>query len=266
MRSNPTLPSGNPDSRRQSLRVRKLIPFLVVAGAVLALAQHGRYYYDSSEGNYGGVYSRGSGTTARRGYYSPGYTAPYGYGTLNTSPWDRQRAAMKVDRQVRIEDQKADRAARDAKLEQEAEERRRNAYVPPPSENPGISISRAPGISSQDTYDSRVDAEIRRNQDAARERYSAPQVEAPRYVPGMTMIGVGDDYYYYKDGKFYTLNKNEKLVQILPPLGATVFDLPESTTQVTVDSTTYYSVGETFYARSLLMGQVVYEVVEDPRA
>jgi hypothetical protein len=173
---------------------------------------------------------------------------------------------MKVEREVRVQQQKDDRAERDAKLEQEAEERRRNAYVPPSSENPGVSISRAPGISSQDTYDSRVDAEIRRNQDAARARYSGPPVDAPKHVPGMTMIGVGDDYYYYKDGKFYTLNKKDQLVQILPPLGAAVFDLPENATQITVDSTTYYAVGETFYSRSLLMGQVVYEVVKDPRA
>ena len=196
-------------------------------------------------------------------YYSE---APNGYGSFGgaigpgtASPTDAAQAAVYQRRRDRAQSSREAREARQQQQQDEAADRRANAYQPPPKEDPGLSLFGYQPTSTEDIAGEMIAANQRRARSGAGSK--SPIRKPP---PGMTPIGVGDSLYYYKDGEFYVLNKNQQPFRVVAPLGATVFDLPADAQTFSSDGKTYFKYKNAYYTRALLMGQVIYEVVEPP--
>lgn len=193
-------------------------------------------------------------------YYSSGPNGTfYGY---NTGFYDRNEFESERFREERRRNDERDRqrqAAERAEREREREQRERNAFHPKPAQPYQVTVH---GYGHR-TYESVVEATLSRNQNEARSHYSQPPV--PEEARGMTMVGVGDDQYYYSKGTFYALDGDNNLAEVEAPQGAMVFSIPEKAETVKVGNTTYYTFDKTYYTRIQVMGRLVYKVVPNPR-
>jgi len=201
---------------------------------------------------------------AQRYFYGNNYR---GYGSFGPG-YDGQPVLSENDaRRVQMREERRERSERDARRREEerktreaqAAQRRQNAYQPPPREEHTITMfgyePRSPEEISQDmVLESRATAAAP----------TGPPPKPPKAIKGMLMVGVGDDIYYYKDGLFYTLNKEERPVRVDAPPEAIVFDLPQAARSVEIQGQSYYEYEGGWFTRVLMMGQVVYKVVPPP--
>lgn len=67
--------------------------------------------------------------------------------------------------------------------------------------------------------------------------------------------------YYYEDGVFYTINRNNQYEVIVPPAGALVQELPDDYDTIVMDGQEYYKVDNTVYRVTLVDGTPLLEVL-----
>lgn len=197
--------------------------------------------------------------------YESSYTDSYGETTsleYSTGYYDKSTVESERRRQERLRDE--DRARQDRivnqMLAERAEDRREaRAYRPPPAEDYEIAIH---GYGEQ-SFESVVDSTLARNQSEARSANFQP-TPTPEAVQGMTLIGVGDDQYYYVEGRFYVLDADDNVEEVEAPEGAMVFSLPKDRETLKAGGLTYYVYNDTYYTRLQVMGRLVYKVMPNP--
>ena len=70
-----------------------------------------------------------------------------------------------------------------------------------------------------------------------------------------------DQPYYYQDGVFYIVNRNNEYEVIVPPAGALVSELPDDYDTIVLDGQDFYKVDDTVYRLTLVDGIPFLEVL-----
>jgi hypothetical protein len=84
---------------------------------------------------------------------------------------------------------------------------------------------------------------------------SLPRQAAPVYAPGPTP-------YYYSDGTFMVPVQSGGYQVMPPPIGAMVTSVPPGAYETTLNGTSYYVSGATYYEPVFANGQVVFRVTQ----
>ncbi|MBM4152969.1 MAG: hypothetical protein FJ220_05560 [Kiritimatiellaceae bacterium] len=129
------------------------------------------------------------------------------------------------------------------------------------------------GSVRQSVGSSRIDRSLRDSATDARDRVSTLPVQRP----GQGCIGSRldrlNDYTcihfhnvpYYYCGGYYYIQDESSYVLVEPPAESIVYELPDGVSSVTVNGTTYFTDGKTYYRPTYVNGQVAYMVVPAPK-
>ena len=88
----------------------------------------------------------------------------------------------------------------------------------------------------------------------------------------VTNVYVGGEEYGYSNGAYYDVQPPKEeggdptFEVVKPPVGATVPSLPDGATQETINGAPYYGYAGTYYKPFYSGSDVVYMVVEKPKA
>ena len=187
------------------------------------------------------------------------------YGSTSTTPASTY-SARDADYERRQQQKEADRRAVKERQRQDSADRLQRArdehepYVAKAPVNNGI-ITDNMNVSAPTL--GQVSDSIFATQSAATAQAMA-RASAPRNVPGMMLVIVGEETYYYGDGVFYIDNGGD-LAEVPAPEGALIMKLPSGFRTVTgPDGKRLYVVGETVFERVMVYGKAAFRVVSVP--
>jgi hypothetical protein len=168
-----------------------------------------------------------------------------------SSERDRRRAEEReqkdIERQQRVE---REREENQQQLQQRQENRK--TYVPPPPPESHIVVN----YSTPNMTADRVVSAMAMEQAKA----AAASVKVPPQRQGYTLLGVGDEFYYYKEGYFFMDVEGDR-VQVPGPPGAMVSALPSGFEVRDLDSGRFFVYNDTWYQRVMMSGNPVFKVV-----
>lgn len=229
-----------------------------------------RYNSNNSCAYYGSHGYHRSDCGCGNSYYNGRYGRYYSGQRDWADSYYQRRRQEDLERRVkelkREEDQAREREARNARLEMERRERLdriATLRADPEASRPKVYGFENPSIDEATTayflYHQRSESKTitRANPALAASRIG------PAPAAGLTAVGVDDWTYYYKDGRFFTL-EGETLTEVSAPIGALVFSLPRDRELAIAGEQPIYQCNGAYYQYTFVGNTPMYEVVEQP--
>jgi len=190
-------------------------------------------FYDGPSRSYGSIVDRGS--------------------IPSVSENDLQRD----QRRLKKEAERREVQERKLKAREESAQRARDARVPYVPKTPTTNNVQTANQQPNSMTPEKMSESLFASQSAA------AVVDVPPQREGMKLIAVGDEFFYYADGRFYIEN-GASMAEVPAPVGALVLSLPPDFATVMAGGRRYYQAGLSFFERVLVSGKAGFKVVPPP--